>query len=53
MLPHPYESKEQYERSLRLPMGKEWVTRETFHDGTKPRVIMKPGVIAPISRPTA
>ncbi|KAG6310489.1 hypothetical protein E4U44_005468 [Claviceps purpurea] len=52
-LPHQFESKEQYERSLRLPVGPEWMTKETFQDSTKPRVLMKQGVIAPMSKPTA
>ncbi|PQE12216.1 small nucleolar ribonucleo complex subunit utp14 protein [Rutstroemia sp. NJR-2017a BVV2] len=50
-LPHPFESKLQYERSLRLPVGPEWVTKETFQDSTKPRVMIKQGIIAPMSKP--
>ncbi|KAH6843044.1 Utp14 protein-domain-containing protein [Chaetomium sp. MPI-CAGE-AT-0009] len=50
-LPHPFESQQQYERSLRLPVGPEWSTKETFQDSTKPRVIIKQGIIAPMSKP--
>ncbi|KAK7417388.1 hypothetical protein QQZ08_011640 [Neonectria magnoliae] len=50
-LPHPFESREQYERSLRLPVGPEWMTKETFQESTKPRVLMKQGIIAPMSKP--
>ncbi|KAG7286137.1 hypothetical protein NEMBOFW57_008440 [Staphylotrichum longicolle] len=50
-LPHPFESQQQYERSLRLPVGPEWSTKETFQDATKPRVIIKQGIIAPMSKP--
>ncbi len=50
-LPHPFETKQQYERSLRLPVGAEWTTQETFRDATKPRIIMKEGIIAPMSKP--
>ncbi|KAL2115933.1 hypothetical protein VTJ04DRAFT_10188 [Mycothermus thermophilus] len=50
-LPHPFESQHQYERSLRLPVGPEWSTKETFQDNTKPRVIIKQGIIAPMSKP--
>ncbi|KAL2258249.1 hypothetical protein VTK26DRAFT_8523 [Humicola hyalothermophila] len=50
-LPHPFESQHQYERSLRLPVGPEWMTKESFQDATKPRVIIKQGVIAPMSKP--
>ncbi|KAI0887825.1 small-subunit processome [Annulohypoxylon maeteangense] len=51
-LPHPYESRLQYERALRLPVGPEWMTKETFQEATKPRVLMRQGIIAPISKPT-
>ncbi|KAJ4413824.1 hypothetical protein N0V85_003407 [Neurospora sp. IMI 360204] len=50
-LPHPFESQAQYERSLRIPVGPEWTTKETFQDATKPRVILKQGIIAPMSKP--
>ncbi|KAK5661937.1 hypothetical protein OQA88_10047 [Cercophora sp. LCS_1] len=50
-LPHPFESHHQYERSLRLPVGPEWSTKETFQESTKPRVILKQGIIAPMSKP--
>ncbi|KAH8811968.1 Utp14 protein-domain-containing protein [Xylogone sp. PMI_703] len=50
-LPHPFETRQQYERSLRLPVGPEWTTKETFQDATKPRILLKPGVIAPMSKP--
>lgn len=51
-LPHMYENKTQYERALRLPVGPEWVTKETFQDATKPRVMVKQGIIAPMAKPT-
>jgi len=44
-LPHPFESRAQYERSLRVPVGPEWTTKETFQSGTKPRVMVKKGVV--------
>ena len=50
-LPHPFESKQQYERSLRLPLGPEWTTKSTFQDATKPRVLFKQGVIRPMTKP--
>lgn len=50
-LPHPFETKQQYERSLRLPLGPEWTTKETFQDATKPRLLVKQGVIAPMENP--
>ncbi|EPQ66412.1 Bgt-5092 [Blumeria graminis f. sp. tritici] len=50
-LPHPFETRLQYERSLRLPIGQEWTTKETFQDATKPRILLKQGIIAPMSKP--
>ncbi|KAL8736325.1 MAG: hypothetical protein Q9181_002479 [Wetmoreana brouardii] len=50
-LPHPFETRQQYERSLRLPVGPEWTTKETFQAATKPRVLMKQGVIRPMAKP--
>ncbi|KAF6819331.1 hypothetical protein CSOJ01_01388 [Colletotrichum sojae] len=50
-LPHPFESRAQYERSLRLPLGPEWVTKESHQEATKPRILKKQGIIAPMSRP--
>ena len=50
-LPHPFETRQQYERSLRLPVGPEWTTKETFQSATKPRILMKQGVIAPMIKP--
>ncbi|KAI9838366.1 MAG: hypothetical protein M1819_005634 [Sarea resinae] len=51
-LPHPFETRQQYERSLRLPVGPEWTTKETFQNATKPRVMVKRGVVAPMERPS-
>ncbi|CAG8469082.1 4136_t:CDS:2 [Ambispora leptoticha] len=44
-VPYPYETREQYERSLRNPLGKEWNTYEVFQKMVKPRVITKMGTI--------
>ena len=52
-LPHPFESRQQYERSLQVPMGPEWTTKITFQDATKPRLLLKQGIIRPLSRPIA
>lgn len=51
VLPHPFESRQQYERSLRLPIGPEWTTKETFQKATKPRVMVKRGIIRPMEKP--
>ncbi|CAL3966457.1 hypothetical protein PZA11_003108 [Diplocarpon coronariae] len=50
-LPHTFETQHQYERALRLPIGPQWSTKETFQDATKPRVLVKQGIIAPMSKP--
>ncbi len=50
-VPFPYESREQYERSLRVPKGKEWTTKQVFQENTRPRVIVKQGVIRPLRKP--
>ncbi|KAL2315201.1 U3 snoRNP protein Utp14 [Schizosaccharomyces pombe] len=51
-VPFPFESREQYERSLNLPMGPEWTTRASHHKAVAPRVVTKRGkVINPIKAP--
>lgn len=50
-LPFPFETRTQYERSLRLPVGPEWTTKETFQAATKPRVMVRQGVIRPMEKP--
>ncbi|KAF7518440.1 hypothetical protein G7054_g13463 [Neopestalotiopsis clavispora] len=50
-LPHTFENSAQYERSLRLPVGPEWVTKKTHQDAVKPKVIIKQGIIAPMAKP--
>ncbi|KAI8887091.1 small-subunit processome [Backusella circina FSU 941] len=53
-IPFPFKTMEQYERSLRAPIGKEWNTRDTFQKMTKPKVITKLGqVIDPLKAPFA
>lgn len=44
-VPYPFETREQYERSLRMPLGQEWTSRETHQKLTMPRVITKQGVV--------
>ncbi|KAI0998658.1 hypothetical protein K3495_g9537 [Podosphaera aphanis] len=50
-LPHPFENRQQYEGSLRIPIGPEWTTKHTFQDATMPRILLKQGIIAPMSNP--
>jgi len=52
MLPHEYETKVQYEGSLRLPVGPEWSTKEVFQKGTRPRVVVQRGrVVEAMEKP--
>lgn len=44
-VPYPFTSREQYERSLRLPVGKEWNTTTSVREATRAPVIVKPGTI--------
>lgn len=49
-LPYPFETSDQYERSLRFPIGQEWSTKQTHQTLTAPKVIVKGGtVVAPLS----
>ena len=50
-VPHPYETAQQYERSLRMPMDPACLTVATAQRATKPRVIVKQGIIAPMTKP--
>lgn len=52
VLPHGFERGEEYERSLRLPLGGEWGTKETVQRNTRPRVVVRPGkVVEAMERP--
>lgn len=51
-VPFPFENREQYERSLRMPLGQEWTSRATHQKMIKPKIITKPGqVIDPLKNP--
>lgn len=51
-VPFPFESREQYERSLRMPLGQEWTSRTSHQKLIKPRIMTKPGtVIDPLKAP--
>jgi U3 small nucleolar RNA-associated protein 14 len=51
-LPHEYDNREQYERSLRNPIGPEWNTSDAYAKMTRPQMIVRGGnVIAPIKMP--
>ncbi|QLQ81786.1 hypothetical protein HG537_0G00400 [Torulaspora globosa] len=51
-VPFPYENREQYERSLRMPIGQEWTSRASHQKMIKPRILTKPShVISPLKAP--
>ena len=51
--PHQFDSREQYERSIRNPVGPEWNTSDSHARMTRPKMIVRGGnVIAPIKMPT-
>lgn len=51
-VPFPFESKEQYERSLRMPLGSEWTSSSSHQKMVKPRILTKPSeVIDPLKAP--
>ncbi|SMQ48495.1 unnamed protein product [Zymoseptoria tritici ST99CH_3D7] len=54
VLPHVFETKEQYERANRVPIGPEWTTKETHQRMTRPRVVVRKGVnVQALERPVA
>jgi len=42
-VPYPFETREQYEMSLRLPLGKEWNATSVHRKLTTPRIKTKMG----------
>ena len=51
-LPFPYTSREQWERSIRTPLGKHWNTASVHNKLVKPRVTTLPGTIIEPIKPT-
>ena len=51
-LPHMYGTKAEYERSIRMPVGGQWNTSQTYQENVKPRVMVKPGaIVRPMEKP--
>jgi U3 small nucleolar RNA-associated protein 14 len=51
-LPHLYGSRQEYERSIRMPVGGQWNTKATYQENVRPRVMVKPGaIVRPIEKP--
>lgn len=47
VVPFPFTSAEQYARSIRAPLGKEWNTAAAVEDATRPEVALRAGMIVP------
>jgi U3 small nucleolar RNA-associated protein 14 len=51
-IPHPFTSREEYERSIQMPLGEEWNASHIVRKNTKPEVMTRAGrIIAPITLP--
>lgn len=51
-IPHPFTSREEYERSIQMPLGEEWNASHIVRKNTKPEVMTRAGrIIAPIALP--
>jgi hypothetical protein len=47
-VPYPFTSAEQYERSLRRPIGREWNTSLSVREAVRPAVRVKPGTMVSV-----
>ena len=51
-IPHPFTTREEYERSLQMPLGEDWNASNVVKNNTKPEILTRAGrVIEPIARP--
>lgn len=51
-IPHPFTSREEYERSLQMPLGDEWNAAHIVKKNVKPEILTRAGrIIDPISLP--
>jgi U3 small nucleolar RNA-associated protein 14 len=44
-IPHGFENRDQYERVIRMPIGKEWNAQGVFRERIKPKVQTKLGTV--------
>ena len=48
-VPHPFTSREEYEQSLRMPVGEEWNASHVVRANTKPEIMLRAGrVVEPL-----
>ena len=51
-VPHPFTSREEYERSLQMPLGEEWNASHVVKKNAKPEIVKRAGrIIDPIALP--
>lgn len=51
-VPFPFTSREQYERAMKQPLGREWNSKASFLNLTKPEIKTRRGtIIDPIKMP--
>ncbi|CAE7661464.1 UTP14, partial [Symbiodinium microadriaticum] len=51
-IPHPFKTRDEYERSLQMPLGEEWNAAQVVRKNTKPVIMTRAGrIIAPIKLP--
>lgn len=51
-IPHPFSTREEYERSLQMPIGEDWNASNVVKNNTKPEIKMRAGrIIEPIAKP--
>jgi len=44
-IPYPFTSKELYEKSIRIPIGRDWNSLATHHDMVIPKVVVRKGAM--------
>lgn len=50
-VPHPFTSREEYERAMAGGVGREWNVSKSFKDMTRPEIMTRPGkIIQPLSK---
>lgn len=51
-VPHPFTTREEYERSIQMPLGDEWNASHVVRQNTRPEVLLRPGrVLLPVELP--
>lgn len=51
-VPHPFRTREEYERSIRMPIGEEWNASNVVRVNTKPEVLLRAGRVVEAAKLT-